>query len=79
MSKKLYQIIARVLDTDMSKINDKSSPETIENWDSFNGLLLADELESEFKVKFTIDELVAVKNVGDIKIQLTNHGINLND
>ena len=51
MSKKLYQIIGKILDVPVSEINDESSPETIENWDSFNSLMLADELESEFHLE----------------------------
>ena len=67
------------MDTEISEINDSSSPETIENWDSFNGYVLLDELESEFKVKFSIEEVIDVKNVADIKRHLKNHGVNLCD
>jgi acyl carrier protein len=63
----------------VSQINDKSSPETIEAWDSFNGLILVDELESEFKVKFTFDETLDVKNIADIKRHLRAHGVVLDD
>ena len=68
MSEKLYEIIARVLSISVSDLNDDSSPENIESWDSFNGLVLVDELENHFKVKFTISEITNVKNVSDIKI-----------
>ena len=40
MSEKLYGIIARVMDIQISEINDNSSPETIPNWDSFNSYIL---------------------------------------
>ena len=45
-------IVAKVFSIDESEITDKSSPETIESWDSFNGLVLVDELETHFKIKF---------------------------
>ena len=61
------------------EINDNSSPETIPNWDSFNSYVLLDELESEFKTQFTINEVIETKNVADIKRHLKNHGIVLND
>lgn len=61
----------------VSQINDQSGPGTIESWDSFNGLVLVDELESEFKVKFTFDETLDVKTVADIKRHLQNHGVAL--
>ena len=79
MSEKLYSIIARVMDVPITEINDNSSPETIPSWDSFNSYILLDELETEFKTEFTIDEVTETKNVSDIKIHLKNHGIILND
>jgi acyl carrier protein len=79
MSKKLYQIIAKILDVPASEINDESSPETIENWDSFNSLMLADELESEFNISFTLDEIIDSANVAAIKKHLENHGVSLDD
>tara|TARA_B100000809_G_scaffold114606_1_gene112982 strand:- start:1062 stop:1301 length:240 start_codon:yes stop_codon:yes gene_type:complete len=79
MSKKLYQIIGKILDVPASEINDESSPETIENWDSFNSLLLADELESEFNISFTLEEIIDSANVAAIKKHLKNHGVSLDD
>ena len=79
MSNKLYSLIARVMGVPVSQINDQSGPETIERWDSFNGLVLVDELESEFKVKFTFDETLDVKTVADIQRHLQNHGVVLDD
>ena len=73
---RLYKVLAKVLKEDLKNINDDSSPETIGGWDSFNGLLLADELEKEFNIKFTMEEVLDVKNVRDIKKHLKNHGIN---
>jgi len=78
MSKKLYDIISKVFSVQISEINDESSPETIESWDSFNGLILVDELESNFNIKFSVSEIVDVKNVKDIKRHLNNHGVDLN-
>ena len=71
----LYNVIAKVMDVPVSEINDDSGPENIETWDSFNGLLLLDELESEFKVKFSLDEVSDVKTVKDIKKHLQDQGI----
>jgi len=79
MSEKLYGIIAKIMDISIDEINDNSSPETIPSWDSFNSYILLDELESEFKTEFTIDEVTETKNVSDIKKNLKIHGIILND
>jgi len=77
MSERLYGILSKVFSVPISQINDKSSPETIENWDSFNGLVLVDRLESEFKVKFALEEIQDVMNVSDIKRHLKNHGVEI--
>tara|TARA_B110000014_G_scaffold259639_1_gene247816 strand:+ start:2459 stop:2692 length:234 start_codon:yes stop_codon:yes gene_type:complete len=69
-------IIAKVFSIPESEVNDESGPENIENWDSFNGLILVDELENHFKIKFSISEITDVKNVADIKRHLKNHDVN---
>ncbi len=79
MSEKLYNIISKVFSVPISEINDESGPETIESWDSFNGLVLADELESEFNLKFTMKEIEEVVSVADIKKCLKNHGEKFDD
>jgi len=73
---KLFEIIARVLDTPIEKIDDQSNPETIEMWDSFTGYVLLDEIESAFNVSITMDETLEIKNVGDFKKILKEKGIN---
>ena len=79
MSDRLYNIISKVFSVPISEINDESNPETIESWDSFNGLILVDELESNFNVKFSVSEIIDVKNVKDIKKHLKNHGVDVNE
>ena len=79
MSEKLYDIISKVFSVQISEINNESSPETIESWDSFNGLILVDELESNFNIKFSVSEIIDVKNGKDIKRHLNNHGVDLNE
>jgi len=79
MSKKLYNIISRVMEIESSELTDESRPEDIENWDSYNGLLLVDKLESEFNIIFTVEEVFDVHSIADIKKHLLNHGVVLND
>jgi len=79
MSEKLYNIISKVFSVPITEINDESGPETIESWDSFNGLILVDDIESNFNVKFTVSEITDVKNISDIKRHLKNHGVNADE
>lgn len=75
--KSAEEILAKVLGIEMSKINDQTGPANTAEWDSFNGLILVTELEKNFNVKFTLDEVVAVKNVADIKTALKKHGVEI--
>jgi acyl carrier protein len=63
------------MDVPVSQINDDSSPQNIDSWDSFHGLILADELETRFSVKFVIEDLTSVKKVSDIKKNLAKYDI----
>ena len=75
MDDDLITIVAKVFSIPESEVNDNSSPENIESWDSFNGLILVDELENHFKIKFSISEITDVKTVADIKQHLKNHNV----
>ena len=79
MSNKLYSIISKVMDTPESEINDQSGPENIESWDSLNLYMLIDDIETEFNVKFILEEILEIKNVGYFKKLLVNHGCELNE
>lgn len=72
-------ILSKVLGIKEAEVTDKTSPDNVETWDSFNALMLVSELENEFKVKFTMDEIVSVKCVKDIKESLKRHGVELNE
>lgn len=72
---RLIKVLAAVLKVKPKDITDEMSPENTPSWDSFNSILLADALEKEFKLKFTMEEILDVKNIGDIKRHLKNHGI----
>jgi acyl carrier protein len=74
MSINLLDIVANVMEVQVSQIDDESGPETIENWDSFRGLILFEELETKFNVKFTLNELLNVKKIRDIKNILSVRG-----
>ncbi|MBL76729.1 MAG: acyl carrier protein [Chloroflexi bacterium] len=74
MSEKLYQIVSKVFGVDVSKINDDTNPENLEQWDSFNFYVLLDEIENEFNIKFDLDETLEVKKIGDFKKLLQKQG-----
>ncbi len=76
--KRLKNTLSNIFGIKEDTINDKTSPDNVDTWDSLNGLMLVTELESKFNVKFTMDEVTSVKCVKDIKEILKRHGVVLN-
>ena len=72
---KLIALISRVLDIDKNLITDLTSPENTESWDSFNALVMVSELELEFEVHFSIEEVYSVTCVKDIRDVLRQHNV----
>jgi len=72
-------IIANVMEVQVTEIDDESGPETIENWDSFRGLILFEELETKFDVKFTLNELLKITKIRDIKSVLAIRGVSIDE
>tara|TARA_B100000029_G_scaffold188604_1_gene186163 strand:+ start:675 stop:914 length:240 start_codon:yes stop_codon:yes gene_type:complete len=77
MNEKLVQIIANVFNVEPSRINDETSPENLEEWDSFNFYVLLDEVENGFGIKFDLDETLDIKKIKDLKKILVNHGVKI--
>jgi len=75
LSQKLYEMISNIMSVPIDTLNEQSGPETIKNWDSFNGLVLVDEIENYFNVKFSLEEIIDVKTISDIKRHLKNHNV----
>ena len=71
---KLKKLFSSVLGVEIEMINDDSSPEKIKSWDSFTGLVLISEIESNFSIKFTIDEVLGIKNYKNIEDLVKKYG-----
>lgn len=62
MEDRIKQVMVSVLRMDISTIDENSSPETIEMWDSLNHMNLILALEEEFGVEFENEEIVNMLN-----------------
>lgn len=63
----IRQIMANVLGLPLDQINESSSPDTIESWDSIKHLNLVVALEEEFQIEIPSDEvgnLLSTKLIG---------------
>ncbi len=54
---RLFAVMVDVFQVDKSQINNKTSPETITEWDSLKHMLLLMAIEEEFEFRFTDDEM----------------------
>jgi acyl carrier protein len=65
--KKLKEILAKVLLVKKTRINDGMSRKDVKEWDSMAHLMLVSEIESEFGVMMSDDDITEIKTVGDMK------------
>ena len=74
---KLKKIIGSVFKIDASSVNNETSPDTVESWDSLNHLNLVLALEEGFDVSFTEEQTVEILNFELIKISLQEQGVEI--
>ena len=67
---KLKQVVSDVLEVDIDDINENSSPDNIEKWDSLSHIKLVMAIEVEFNVKLTPDDMMDMLSVKLIKMIL---------
>ena len=64
--KKLQEIFADVFGDPSIEINESTNADDIEAWDSLTNISILAAVQDEFSVSFEIDEIVAMKNVGEM-------------
>ena len=73
----IKDVLTKLFKIDPATIDDDSSMDNIEAWDSLNHLKLVLALESAFDVSFTEEESVEILNFALIKEVLSEHGIEI--
>lgn len=63
---KLNEIFRNNFDDDEIELNDETSSSDIDDWDSLEQINLVVAIQDAFNVKFNIDEVNAMKNVGEM-------------
>jgi acyl carrier protein len=67
---KLKQVVSDILEMDIDDINENSSSDNIEQWDSLSHIKLVMAIEAEFNVKLTPDDMMDMLSVKLIKMIL---------
>ena len=62
-----------VFENDDLELNDESNANTVDEWDSLTHLNLINDIEEEFKMKFTLDEFSNSANLGELVDALMKH------
>jgi len=60
----VQDIFRDIFDEDNMVIEDKTTSDDIEDWDSLNHINLVSAIEKEFEIRFALGELMALKDVG---------------
>lgn len=63
---KLNEVFRDVFDDDSITVNDATTSEDIEGWDSLEHINLIAAVEQEFSMKFNMGQVVTMKNVGEM-------------
>jgi len=61
---KVEEIFKDIFDDEELVIEDATSADDIDEWDSLNHISLISSIEKEFKIRFALGELQALKDVG---------------
>jgi acyl carrier protein len=65
--KTFNQIVSATFSIPEADIKDELSSKDIANWDSMNYLMFIADLEKEFSVSFTMDEVMNAQTLGEIR------------
>lgn len=63
---KLNEVFRDVFDDESICVNDSTTSNDIEDWDSLEHINLLAAVEQEFGVKFNMGQVVSMKNVGEM-------------
>lgn len=64
--KRLNGVFQDVFDDEDITVNDATTADDIEDWDSLEHINLVSAVEKEFGIKFTMGQVVTMKNVGEM-------------
>ena len=73
INEKLNLVMSAVFELPIESINQKSSPETIESWDSLKHMNLIVAIEEEFNLRFDDDDIIGLNSYQSIQKTLKKY------
>jgi len=71
----IREVVARTFDLDLSHVEPDASAQSLAAWTSLAHLRLISDLEGEFGLRFTMDEMTTMTSVAGIGAVLSRHGV----
>lgn len=70
---KVIEICKDVFDNEDLELNENSCAADVEEWDSLTHLSIISDLEEDFEMSFTLDEINGLKNLGELVKAIIAH------
>ncbi|WP_321331054.1 acyl carrier protein [uncultured Bacteroides sp.] len=70
--KKVNGIFSDILDDENIVLNEQTTADDVEEWDSLSHIQLVVAIEKAFKIKFTSKEILSWNNVGEMVNSIAN-------
>ena len=64
--KKIVEICKEIFDNCDLSITEETCADDIEEWDSLTHLSIISDIEEEFGISFTLDEMTNIRNLGEL-------------
>jgi acyl carrier protein len=72
MENRIKKVVANVLGLSIEEINDNTSPENVDVWDSLKHMNLIVALEDEFDIEFDDDDIIEIMDYKSIVSRLSS-------
>ena len=63
---RITEILADIVDDETLELDDSTTADDVEEWDSLNHVKLIVAVEQAFNVRFEVDEITVPQNVGEL-------------
>lgn len=77
MSDRLLALFAEELDVPSASLDDESSPDTVESWDSLAAMRLVAAIEGAFDIRLSTKEIMKMRSIGIARAVLRDKNINV--